>query len=693
MRLLCAKTQKLVEFFGDAIPPYAILSHTWEDEEITFQDITQGHSYRESKKGWAKVIKCCQQAIKDDFEFVWIDTCCIDKSSSAELQEAINSMFKWYEMSLECYVYISDFSHPGLNAEPQEIKKALRTYARSRWFTRGWTLQELLAPQSVRFFDSTWLEFGDKVSLRKQIAAVTGISQKVLVDSVIDARRAMDFISIAQRMSWASNRTTTREEDIAYCLLGIFDVNMPLLYGEGHKAFQRLQEEIIKKSDDQSILAWGFCRDDRFLWRVSTALAQSPLDFLCCGEMVSRGAEAPGDGFSMSQRGLRLDLPVYGDFNDGDILYCVLNCTLAAKGRKGVTTRRLAVPLARCTSRADGAKPKVDEYYRLCNRIPHWVDENEIAASKRMTIYIASFHRHGDLVRPRLNCRLAFESPPPDYFIAGMFPPERSLNSLLHLTLYNQTGTSFLIVHIASNLQLPGYLVVIKCRLNSREDDPVTPDSLSQEDSLSDSLNSLSNSLDSICDSLDSNEHVPLPLKSSDVRENIIESFAVQLGLDKSKINSATTLRELNFDSLSAVAIHYEIEERLDIDFDEDILFHSKTIKDVENKFRFAMRSHSRNSPMLRKGQIKSPLMLQKGQIPLGEIDSPQFAIVEVAPDASLVKLLEKADLLDTAQYTNNTNDTSEAVLQLSEDLSLTAEFESYHTQHSLTLEFIRHCF
>ncbi|KAL5082864.1 hypothetical protein Trisim1_002747 [Trichoderma cf. simile WF8] len=677
MRLLCAKTQKLVEFFGDAIPPYAILSHTWEAEEITFQDITQGHSYRESKKGWSKVIKCCQQAIEDNFEFVWIDTCCIDKSSSAELQEAINSMFKWYEMSLECYVYISDWTYPSVNAGPQEIQKALRKYARSRWFTRGWTLQELLAPQSVRFFDSTWLEFGDKISLREQIATATGISQKVLVDSVIDARRAMDFISIAQRMSWASNRTTTREEDIAYCLLGIFDVNMPLLYGEGHKAFQRLQEEIIKKSDDQSILAWGFCRHDRFLWRVSTALAQSPLDFLDCGEMVSRGAAAPGDGFSMSQRGLRLDLPVYGDFDDGDIVYCVLNCTLAAKGTKGVTTRLLAVPLARCTSRADGAKPKPDEYYRLCNRIPHWVEENEIAASKRMTIYIASFHRHGDLVRPRLNCRLAFKSPPPDYFIAGMFPPERSLNSLLHLTLCNQLDTSFLIVHLASNLQLPGYLVVVKCRLNPSQDDPVTPDSLSQEDSISDSMNSIS-------DSLDSNKHVPLPLNSSEVREKIIESFAVQLRLDKSKINSTTTIRELNFDSLSAIAIHCEIEERLDIDFDEDILFGSKTIKDVENKFRFAMRSHSRNSPMLQKGQIK---------VPLREIDSPQFAIVEVAPDASLVKLLEKADLLDTAQYTNNTNNTSEAVLQLSEDLSLIAEFESHHTEHSLTLEFIRHDF
>ncbi|KAL7956939.1 heterokaryon incompatibility domain-containing protein [Trichoderma compactum] len=651
MRLLCAKTQKLAEFF--------------EAEEITFQDITDGHSYRESKKGWAKVIKCCQQAIKDEFEFVWIDTCCIDKSSSAELQEAINSMFKWYEMSLECYVYMSDLSHPGLNAAPREIQKALGRYNRSRWFTRGWALQGLLAPRSVRFFDSAWLEFGDKISLREQIAAATGISQVVLVDSVMDARRAMDFISIAQKMSWASRRTTTREEDIAYCLLGIFDVNMPLLYGEGPKAFQRLQEEIIKRSDDQSILAWGFGRDDETLWKVSTALAQSPLDFLCCGEMASRGAAAPGDGFSMSLRGLRLDLPVYGDFDNGDILYCVLNCTLAAKDKEGVTTRLLAVPLARCTSRADGAKPKPDEYYRLCHRIPHWVEENEIAASKRMTIHMPSFHRHGDLIRPRLNCRLHFDSLPPDYFIAGMLPPERSVDSLLHLTLHNQTGTSFLIVHIASNLQLPGYLVVIKCRLNSSQDDSTSPDSLRQEGSSSDGL--------------DSNERRPLPLNSSKIRELIIESFAVQLRLDESKINSTTILRELNFDSLTAI-----------------FFFRCKTIKDVENKFRFIMRSHSQNPPMLQKGQIKTPLK---------EVDSPQFGIIEIAPDASLVKLLERADLLDTVQYTSNTkktkktnnafgaifstNDISEAALQLSEDLSLKATFRNSKTGHSLTLEFI----
>ncbi|UKZ56102.1 hypothetical protein TrVGV298_009930 [Trichoderma virens] len=458
-------------------------------------------------------------------------------------------------MSIECYVYVSDFSHPGLNADPQEKQTALQRYMQSRWFTRGWTLQELLAPPSVRFFDSTWLEFGDKISLREEISEATGISQEMLVNSAIDVHRALDFTSIAQRMSWASRRTTTKEEDIAYCLLGIFDVNMPLLYGEGPKAFQRLQEEIIKKFDDQSILAWGFNLEDRTLWSVSTALARSPRDFYNCGGIASRGAAAPGDGFSMSQRGLRLDLPVFGDFDNGDIAYCILNCTMAETGLKAFTTRLLAVPLARCLSRADGAKPKPDEYYRLCNRIPHWVEENEIVASKRATIYMPSFYRHGDLIRPRLDCNLDFGPLPPGYFIGGMFPPERSTDSLLNLALHNQHGTSYVIVHIATNFQQPGHLVVMKGR------------SLSKSSTISDSLYHE----DSRPDSLDSNKGLLLPLNNVQLREMIMESFAAALHLKSSEINSTSSLQELGFDSLSAIHFVVELEERTGIDFADHI--------------------------------------------------------------------------------------------------------------------------
>jgi hypothetical protein len=369
MRLLSAEDQTFKEFTDDQAPPYAVLSHTWGAEEVTFEDIRCGLSRHESKAGWKKIQNCCTQAIKDGLKFMWIDTCCIDKSSSAELQEAINSMFRWYEMSLECYAYLSDFDYPSLDDEPLTGERALLKLPLARWFTRGWTLQELLAPCSVRFFDSTWSEFGDKISLRKCIASATGIREEVLLDSVVNARQAMDSISIAQRMSWAACRTTTREEDVAYCMLGIFDVNMPLLYGEGPKAFQRLQEEILKISDDQSILAWGFNCERQSLWGVSAALAQSPSDFAACAEMISWGAAESGDSFSMTQRGLQLNLPELQSLSDGDLLYCMLNCTV--KTRVSVAgTRVLAVPLLHPLARADGIRSKPDEYYWLSSRIP-----------------------------------------------------------------------------------------------------------------------------------------------------------------------------------------------------------------------------------------------------------------------------------------------------------------------------------
>lgn len=660
MWLLCAKTQKLHEFIADEIPPYAALSHTWGSDEITFEDIKHRQPYPASKEGWAKVIKCCQQAIEDGIEYVWIDTCCINKSSSTELQEAINSMFKWYEKSLECYVYVSDFSHPGPKAEPQENKSALKRYVRSRWFTRGWTLQELLAPSSVRFFDCAWLEFGDKISLREEIAAATGISREVLVESVIDVRRALDFISIAQRMSWASRRTTTREEDIAYCLLGIFDVNMPLLYGEGLRAFQRLQEEIMKKFDDQSILAWGFGRDHTTLWSVSTALAQSPLDFSCCGGIKSGGAAASGDGFSMSQRGLRLDLPVFGDFNNGDILYCILNCTMGARSPEAVASRLLAVPLARCLSRADGANSKPDEYYWLSNRIPHWVEENELITSQRVTIYMPCFYRHGDLIRPRLHCSLDLGPLPTDYFIAGMFPPETSKDSFLDLTLHNQADTSYLIIHIATKSKQPGYIVIMKCRRHSDLQGSASSSPLYQKDS--------------DLDARESKKQLLFSQSNGKLRELIIESFADVLGLESSKISCTSSLKGLGLDSLTCLDLRSKLRERIGIQLPITIFFQLKTIKDIENKFRVAIRAHLQNHIVFKESQ---------SEIPLNKIDNPQFATLKVQPDTSLIQLLTQGNWLGKLNYTSNN---SQALLELSEMLRARARFQTSTTKNMFQL-------
>ncbi|KZM19433.1 hypothetical protein ST47_g9412 [Ascochyta rabiei] len=246
MRLLNASTHELESFLGSEKPQYAILSHTWEpDGEVLFQDLqsASGKGWRQ-KSGCSKVLNTCNRALQDGYKYVWIDTCCIDKSSSAELSEAINSMFRWYQQSSTCYAYLSD------------IDRGTSGLSSSRWFNRGWTLQELIAPGDVTFYNKDWKFLGSRSSLASEISAVTGIQKQLLTRLGQTAQDVIHGISIASRMRWASKRITTREEDIAYCLMGIFDVNMPLLYGEGKKAFLRLQEAIIRGSEDQSILAF-----------------------------------------------------------------------------------------------------------------------------------------------------------------------------------------------------------------------------------------------------------------------------------------------------------------------------------------------------------------------------------------------------------------------------------------------------
>ncbi|EGO54756.1 hypothetical protein NEUTE1DRAFT_26171, partial [Neurospora tetrasperma FGSC 2508] len=197
------------------------------------------------KAGYKKIQDTCKMAHSRGQQWAWVDTCCIDKSSSAELTESINSMYRWYQNAYECYAYLVDFAPGSL---PQyELEKC-------RWFTRGFTLQELIAPRTVIFFDRDWNVIGGKrdKGILGTIVRTTGIS-----DTILSGSWPVGDFAIAERMLWASSRETTRPEDKAYCLLGIFEVNMPLIYGEGDNAFRRLQEEIIKRSNDLSIFAWG----------------------------------------------------------------------------------------------------------------------------------------------------------------------------------------------------------------------------------------------------------------------------------------------------------------------------------------------------------------------------------------------------------------------------------------------------
>jgi hypothetical protein len=244
---------------------YAILSHTWGKGEVSFQDIKDLEKAKKMK-GFAKIASTCEKALEQGLFYAWVDTCCIDKTSSAELSEAINSMFKWYGSSKVCFVFLEDFA-PGAGGVDEE------TLPKCRWFGRGWTLQELIAPHNVHFFDSEWNFYGEKKNLVDLLHRITRVDCDVLWDPC-----NLQHISVAKRMSWASDRKTTRPEDLAYCLLGMFDVNIPLLYGEGDKGFIRLQEAILQRSSDLSLFAW--VKDSRFGW--CDLFASSPKHFSQC---------------------------------------------------------------------------------------------------------------------------------------------------------------------------------------------------------------------------------------------------------------------------------------------------------------------------------------------------------------------------------------------------------------------------
>ena len=333
MRLINTQTLQLEDFTGQSAPPYAILSHTWEQDEVSFREMealskppdeqTSRDRAVVNKAGYAKIRKCAQVAAQEGFAHVWVDTCCIDKSSSAELSEAINSMYSWYKKAQLCYAFLADV--PDCSKEEIErlgFKRCdredplgrrfpwLRDYAPqhpfyySRWFTRGWTLQELLAPKKLIFYSKDWNPISMKSGISRIVCYTTGIREKVILTG--------DFstTSIATRMSWAAQRSTTRIEDTAYCLLGIFGIHMPLLYGEGEAAFVRLQEEIARTSDDYTLLAWRAQEmdDSKSASAFRGLLAKSPSEFAYTGSEILPVKEPVT--LSITNRGYNITLPL-----------------------------------------------------------------------------------------------------------------------------------------------------------------------------------------------------------------------------------------------------------------------------------------------------------------------------------------------------------------------------------------------
>ena len=311
MRLLRTDTIELQEFPDDATPQYAILSHTWGAEEVSLQDMQQAdRSFISDKKGYLKIVHCCAFSKSEGFDYVWIDTCCIDKTSSAELSEAINSMFMWYESAEICYAYLADVV--GLDF-PDAKSDSDSEFVKSRWFTRGWTLQELIAPSAVVFLNKFWGVLGTRESLSETIFACTGIPKDLL-----HGTRALETFSVAQRMSWAAGRNTTRIEDRAYSLLGIFGIYMPLIYGEKETAFIRLQEEVMRILDDHSLFAWKSA-DTR-----GGVFATSPDAFRDAGNIIT----TPSTSSSLpvlSSRGIHLELRFKGVAGNG-LGVIILNC-------------------------------------------------------------------------------------------------------------------------------------------------------------------------------------------------------------------------------------------------------------------------------------------------------------------------------------------------------------------------------
>ncbi|KAI1350835.1 heterokaryon incompatibility protein-domain-containing protein [Xylaria sp. FL0043] len=347
MRLIHIPSMEIREYPMGQLPPYAILSHTWGREEVSFTDFQEHGNKEPATDAYRKIRGCCARAACDGLDEVWIDTCCIDKRSSAELSEAINSMFKWYQNAAICYAYLDD-----VTGDTNDMDKSYPdSFPKSRWFTRGWTLQELLAPSALVFYSANWVSIGNREDLADVIAETTQIHKQFFKS------RKLEEFSIAQRMSWASRRQTTRIEDQAYCLLGIFGVNMPLLYGEGDLAFMRLQQEIMKESDDHTIFVWGLSELEPSLGpdsdRKYGLLAPSPKFFAGSGNIVRSETREVHGPYAATNRGLQISLPIIDAHSATVNLIHSRNVNGVAVPDLTLTVPRGSVAILNCQSTGD----------------------------------------------------------------------------------------------------------------------------------------------------------------------------------------------------------------------------------------------------------------------------------------------------------------------------------------------------
>nr|RBR00943.1 hypothetical protein FVER53263_01624 [Fusarium verticillioides] len=425
MWLINTKTYKLEDFVNPPLS-YSILSHTWEGDEVLFQDM-ESLPYARSKAGWKKIEMTCEASRQANILHAWIDTYCIDKRSSAELSEAINSMFAWYRQSSVCYVYLSDLVFPctpvdtvmpdsdeGRQWADAAFSRLQDEMRACRWFTRGWTLQELIAPSQVVFLDQNWNLIrsrapGSDLRFIKILERLTGIPS-----SVLEYKEDIATIPVAQRMSWAARRETTRVEDIAYCLLGIFDVNMPLLYGEGPKSFFRLQEEIVKSHDDLSLFAWKQDSASYGIGVLRGCFADSPAEFAHWLNVEIRvnnfesGMEVTSKNVHMQGRVLRQEENPYDIGHGVDYIFdlgvqhpdnkeCSLGILLTSSSRNVTYFRFKPYELIKVPSIKDLYDAE-DIYHDFEPDDDYWEEREE---EERRSISIKKYHQYQPLLRLR----------------------------------------------------------------------------------------------------------------------------------------------------------------------------------------------------------------------------------------------------------------------------------------------------
>ncbi|PPQ64874.1 hypothetical protein CVT26_002592 [Gymnopilus dilepis] len=333
---------------------YAIFSHRWSENEPTFHEVSamceqsadastakeptwldQVRQYiyppgppppvRPLSTGVKKLKEFCKLALAHGCEWAWSDTCCIDKDSSTELEEAIKAMFKWYANAKVCIVYLADVT------DPERLEH-------SEWFRRGWTLQELLAPSNVHFYTKSWTplidDAGDLSRARshkglpwigKKISKATGIPESVLSNRFDP--RWQGLRHAREILGWASKRRTTRIEDNAYCLMGLLNIFIPIAYGEDDHAFYRLLAELVNSSNDIRLYFWsGFvthARNTMFPKRLQQFL---PLPHPDLGvemdesatkkygtfpEIFDQWLPTGNKAISLTNRGLSMSVPLY----------------------------------------------------------------------------------------------------------------------------------------------------------------------------------------------------------------------------------------------------------------------------------------------------------------------------------------------------------------------------------------------